>query len=83
MGPIVFQKLHIGLGGGLMGASYIEQIIQPQVLHFFAHHKSVLFQQDNPLYLIALLSVDFSDKNNTNEIQWLSVNANFNSIVHI
>lgn len=83
VGPVVFQNLGPGRGGGITAARYIDQALRPHVIPHFARHRNNVFQHDNARAHTARATRDFLQQNGVNVMQWPALSPDLNPIEHL
>ena len=63
IGPVFF-RLQPGRGGGMTARRYIDQVLQPVVVPFFAGRPALTFQRDNAPAYTAMVTQVFIRNNN-------------------
>ena len=82
VGPIFFNFNDGNPGVGVTAQRYIDQILTPVVLPFFANHQNLLFMQDNATPHKARLTMDYLRQNNINLQPHPAKSPDLNPIEH-
>ena len=77
IGPVFF-RLAPGRGGGVNAACYINQVLAPHVVPYFARRRPRLFQQDNARAHTAAATANFLQANNIPTMDWPSMSPDLN-----
>ncbi|XP_071085819.1 uncharacterized protein [Haliotis cracherodii] len=72
-----------GRGNGVTAQRYIDQVLRPQVVPFFAIHGNFQFQQDNARPHTARITQAFLQQHNINTMPWPALNPDLNPIEHL
>lgn len=83
VGPVVFQNLGLGRGGGITAAHYIDQALR-HIVPYFAHHRNHVFLHDNVRTNTTRATKNFLHRKGVNTMQWpaLVFSLDRNPIVH-
>lgn len=82
LGPVFFD-LQPGRGGGVTSQRYINQVLQPVVVPFFARRRRCLFQQDNAPAHSARATQQFLRQRNIPVMEWPAKSPDMNPIEHV
>ena len=82
VGPFVFQNLGPGRGNGVNAHRYINQMLVPHVLPFFANNPGAILQQDNARPHVARATQAFLQANNIPVMPWPALSPDLNPIEH-
>ena len=82
IGPVIFQNIGPGRGQGVNAQRYINQVLRPHIVPFFAQHPNWTFQQDNARPHTARDTQQFLQQNNVNVLPWPSLSPDLNPIEH-
>lgn len=83
IGPVIFENLGPGRGNGVTAARYINQVLRPHVVPFFARHEGHVFQQDNARAHTARLTREFLQQHNVETMPWPALSPDLNPIEHL
>ena len=83
VGPIFFANLGQGRGNGVNAQRYIDQVLRPHIVPFWANHQNFLFQQDNATAHTAIATQQFLQANNINTMPWPALSPDLNPIEHL
>lgn len=83
IGPHVFQNVGAGRGNGVTAQRYVDQILRPHIVAFFARHQNHVFQQDNARPHTARLTRDFLHQHNIRTMPWPAMSPDLNPIEHL
>ena len=72
-----------GPGRGLTARRYIDQVLRPHVVPFFAQHPGYLFQQDNARAHSAFLTQNFLQANGIHVLDWPALFPDLAPIEHL
>ena len=72
-----------GPGRGLTARRYIDQVLRPHVVPFFAQHPGYLFQQDNARAHSAVLTQNFLQANGIHVLDWPVLSPDLAPIEHL
>lgn len=82
LGPVFFQNIGPGRGHGVNAQRYINQVLRPHVVPFFARHPNSTFQQDNARAHTARVTQQFLQQHNVNVMLWPALSPDLNPIEH-
>lgn len=82
LGAMCFQNVGQGRGHGVTAERYIDQVLRPHVVPFFARHPHHIFQQDNARPHVARATTDFLQQHNIEILPWPALSPDFNPIEH-
>lgn len=83
LGPMCFLNVGQGRGHGVTAQRYIDQVIRPHVVPFFAQHQQHIFQQDNARPHVARATMAFLQQHNIHVPPWPALSPDLNPIEHL
>ncbi len=83
IGPHLFQNVGAGRGNGITAQRYVDQILRPHIVPFFARHHNHVFQQDNARPHTARVTMDFLRQHNIRTMPWPALSPDLNPIEHL
>ena len=69
--------------GNLNAQGYINQILQPEAVHFLRRHGPAILMHDNTRNHVARICRQFLNRHNVNVLPWPAVCSDMNPIEHI
>ena len=69
--------------GNLNAQGYINQILQPEAIHFLQRHGPAILMHDNARPHVARICRQFLNRKNVNVLPWLALSPDINPIEHI
>ena len=69
--------------GNLIAQGYIDEILQPEAVHFLQRHEPAILMHGNARPHVARICRQFLNRNNVNVLPWPAVSPDMNPIEHM